>query len=127
MREGMRMGLANLSSPSRCPADASGRAFVLNGGLARRAGPAGGYLCSRAPAAPWLIYCGFERVPDETLIGGARAFGCGLYCVEEQPWQTQVDSRAFGLELEPDRSHPGQVIVAEVGGGDELLSLGVGS
>src|SRR5260370_42185980 len=62
-----------------------------------------------------------ERLADEALIRNSRPGRGGSHRFEQQPWQAHVDSLAFGLKLEVDRPHPGQVVLGQVGLLDKLL------
>src|SRR5260370_27048975 len=64
-----------------------------------------------------------ERLADEALIRNSRPRRGGSHRVEQLPWQAHVDSLAFGLKLEPERSHVGQVVFGQVGLFNKLLGF----
>src|SRR5260370_12220191 len=62
-----------------------------------------------------------ERLADEALIRNSRPRRGGSHRVEQLPGQAHVDSLAFGLNLESERAHVGQVVFAHVGLFNKLL------
>src|SRR6266851_5845080 len=68
--------------------------------------------CRSLPVLPNNI---LKRLADEALIRNSRPRRRGSYRVEQFPWQAHVDSLAFGLKLEAERSHAGQVVFGQVG------------
>src|SRR5208337_1692715 len=68
-----------------------------------------------------------QRLADEALVGNSR-FGCrDPHRVEQLPGQAHVDSLAFGLKLEADRSHRGQVVLSQIGLFDKVLGFFIAS
>src|SRR5690242_1571437 len=82
---------------------------------------------ARCPQVP--VSCTFalhgvlERLADEALIRNSRPGRGGSHRVEQLPWQAHVDSLAFGLKLEAERSHAGQVVFGQVGLFNKLLGF----
>src|SRR5216684_8444516 len=64
-----------------------------------------------------------ECLADEALIRNSRPRRRRSHRVEQLPWQAHVDSLAFGLKLEAERPHAGQVIFGQVGLFNKLLGF----